>query len=171
VLKCLQNGKPVLIRPIRPDDKQLLQEGLQSLSQQSIERRFLALKKRFTSSELRYLTEVDGWDHVALVVEFPLEPVRRLIAVARYVRSQEDREAAEVAVTVLDEFQGMGLGSMLADELAWRARMRGVRRFTATMANDNVPAGRLFARLTGHLERHYTGNGVSEVEGDLVAAA
>jgi GNAT superfamily N-acetyltransferase len=170
VLKCLQNGKPVLIRPIRADDKQLLQEGLQHLSQQSIERRFLALKKRFTSSELRYLTEVDGWDHLALVVEFPLEPVRRLIAVARYVRDQDDHEAAEVAVTVLDEFQGMGLGSLLVEELAWRARMRGIRRFTATMANDNVAAGRLLAKLTSHLERHYTGAGISELEGELIAA-
>jgi GNAT superfamily N-acetyltransferase len=171
VLRCLQNGKPVLIRPIRADDKQLLQEGLQHLSRESVERRFLAFKKRFTSAELRYLTEVDGWDHVALVVELPLDPVRRLVAVARYVRSEDDPESAEIAVVVLDEYQGMGLGTLLGEELARRARMRGVRRFTGTMANDNVPAGRLFTRLTDHLERHYVGNGTSELEGDLVAAA
>ena len=170
MLKCLQNGRPVLIRPIRADDKELLQEGLQHLSETSIQRRFLAPKKRFSSSELRYLTEVDGWDHVALVVEFPMDPARRLTAVARYVRDHDDHEAAEVAVVVTDECQGMGLGSMLVEELAWRARMRGIRRFTATMANDNVAAGRLFAKLVGHLGRHYTGSGTSELEGDLIAA-
>ncbi len=170
MIKRLRNGTPVLIRQIRADDKRLLEAGLRCLSETSIQRRFLAPRKRFTSKELRYLTEVDGWNHVALVAELLTQPSRRLLAVGRYVRDPEHPEAAEVAVAVCDEFQRMGLGSLLGEELAQRARMRGVRRFTATMAGDNVPAQRLFAKLTGHLERHHAGHGVSELTGDLVAA-
>jgi RimJ/RimL family protein N-acetyltransferase len=169
VLKRLGNGTPVLIRPIRADDKHLLEEGLRHLSQTSIQRRFLSPKPRFTRSELRYLTEIDGWDHVALVAESPSQPARRLIGVARYVRHPEDPQLAEAAIVVGDEFQRRGLGSLLAEELAQRARMRGVRRFTATMAADNVPAQRLLAKLTHHLERHQAGQGVSELTADLAA--
>ena len=61
------------------------------------------------------------------------------------------------------------LGSLLADELAQRARMRGIRRFTATMGSDNVPAQRLMEKLTEHLERHHAGQGVSELTADLAA--
>jgi RimJ/RimL family protein N-acetyltransferase len=169
VLKRLRNGTPVLIRPIRADDKRLLEDGLRNLSQTSIQRRFLSPKPRFTRSELRYLTEVDGWDHVALVAESPTQPTRRLIAVARYVRHPEHPELAEAAIVVGDDFQRRGLGSLLAEELARRARMRGVLRFTATMASDNVPAQRLLAKLTDHLERHHGGQGVSELTADLAA--
>jgi hypothetical protein len=57
----------VRLRGIRPEDKPLLQEALTRLSRESIERRFLAAKPRFTDAELRYLTEVDGHELAVLV--------------------------------------------------------------------------------------------------------
>jgi GNAT superfamily N-acetyltransferase len=86
------------------------------------------------------------------------------------VRHPEHPDTAEAAIVVADEFQNRGLGSLLVEELAQRARMRGVRRFTATMASDNVPARRLLEKLTDHLERHQAGRGVPELTGDLAAA-
>jgi ribosomal protein S18 acetylase RimI-like enzyme len=169
VLKRLRDGSPVLIRPIRADDKRLLEDGLSHLSRTSIQRRFLSPKPRFTKTELRYLTEVDGWNHVALVAEAPTQPARHLIAVARYVRDPLHPESAEAAIVVGDEFQRRGLGSLLAEELAQHARVRGIRSFTATMASENQPAQRLLAKLTGHLERHHAGQGVSELTADLAA--
>jgi RimJ/RimL family protein N-acetyltransferase len=158
-----------LIRPIRPDDKALLADGLRRLSPQSAQRRFLTPKRSFSRAELRYLTEVDGRDHVALVVEYLADPVRRLIAVGRFVRLQDDPEAAEVAFTVADDWQGRGVGSLLGEKLAAEARLLGIRRFTATMASDNVPAHRLMAKLTAQLEQHHAGGGVDELVLDLAA--
>ena len=169
MFKRLPDGTPVLIRPIRPDDKSLLSTGLTQLSEESVQRRFLSPKRRFTNAELRYLTEVDGWDHLALVAEAPTSPNRRCIGVARYVRLQEDHEAAEVAFVVADDFQRRGVATVLAEELAQRAKMRGVKRFTATMASRNVAAHRLMAKLSGHLERHHAGAGVDELSGSLAA--
>ena len=159
----------MLIRPIRADDKRMLATGLQHLSRKSVQRRFLAPKTSFSRAELRYLTEVDGHDHVALVAEYPGHPVRRLIGVARFVRLDEDREAAEVAIVVADDWHRRGLGSLLATQLAAVARRSGIRRFTATMASDNVPAHRLMATLTAHLEHRHTGGGLAEVVLDLAA--
>jgi protein lysine acetyltransferase len=169
VIERLPDGAPVLIRPIRADDKRMLSDALRRLSPDSAQRRFLTPKRSFSRTELRYLTEVDGRDHVALVAEYPAEPVRRLIAVARFVRLAGDPEAAEVAITVADSWQRRGLGSLLSAQLAEEARGLGIRRFTATMAADNVAAHRLMAKLTDHLERHYAGHGVDELVLDIAA--
>ena len=169
MLKRLPDGAPILIRPIRADDKRMLVNGLRQLSDESVQRRFLTLKRSFSRAELQYLTEVDGRDHVALVAEYPGEPVRRMIAVGRFVRSQDDPYTAEVAIVVADDWHGRRLGSLMVDELAAEARRHGIRRFTATMASDNVAARRLFARLTRQLELRHVGGGVSELVLDLAA--
>lgn len=159
----------MLIRPIRAEDKRMLAEGLRRLSPESAQRRFLTPKRSFSRAELRYLTEVDGRDHVALVAEYPAAPARRLIAVGRFVKLQDDGEAAEVAITVADEWQGRGLGALLGTHLAHSARNRGIRRFTATMSSANLPAHKLMAKLTAHLEQHHVGGGVDELVLDLAA--
>jgi GNAT superfamily N-acetyltransferase len=169
VLKPLRDGTLILIRPIRHDDKRLLEAELRSLSPSSVQRRFLTAKPRYTRSELRYLTEVDGWNHMALVAESPTQAGRRLLGVGRYIRHRDDPQKAEVAIEVVDDFQGRGLGTILVEELGRRARMRGVVRFTATMSSDNVPAQRLFRRLTGQSALQHLGRGVSELTGDLAA--
>jgi RimJ/RimL family protein N-acetyltransferase len=169
MLVHLRDGTPVLIRPIRADDKRFLSQGLRNMSELSVQRRFLSPKVRFSNAELRYLTEVDGRNHVALVAESPTQPVRRLIGVARFVRLPEDPHTAEAAIVVADDWHGRGVGSKLAGALAGRARGRGIRRFTATMSSDNEPALRLMRHLTYELNRRHTGAGVSELFADLAA--
>jgi RimJ/RimL family protein N-acetyltransferase len=95
--------------------------------------------------------------------------VRRLIAVARFVRLVDDPETAEVAIVVADVWHRRGVGSLLAEELAAHARRSGVRRFAATMESDNVPAHRLMERLTRHPQEQHVGHGVSEVVLGLAA--
>jgi GNAT superfamily N-acetyltransferase len=169
VIKALRDGTLILIRPIRSDDKCLLEAELRSLSEKSVQRRFLTAKPRYTRSELRYLTEVDGWNHMALVAESPTQAGRRILGVGRYVRHRDDPQKAEVAVEVIDDFQGRGLGTVLVEELGRRARMRGVTRFTATMSSENIPAQRLFRKLTGQTALQHLGRGASELGGDLAA--
>jgi RimJ/RimL family protein N-acetyltransferase len=159
----------VVIRPIRPDDKPLLSDGLRRLSDESVHRRFLTPKRSFSGSELRYLTEINAVDHVALVAEDPADPTRHLIAVGRFVRLTDDPDAAEVAITVADNWQGRGLGSLVGAHLAHAARNRGIKRFTATMAADNRAAHRLMARLTSHLQQRHAGGGVDELVLDLAS--
>src|SRR4051795_9848910 len=67
LLHRLASGQQVWIRPISPEDAFGLQDGLRHLSAETIQRRFLGAKPRFTAAELRYLTQVDGVDHIALV--------------------------------------------------------------------------------------------------------
>jgi RimJ/RimL family protein N-acetyltransferase len=161
----LDGGIDVVIRPIRPDDKALLAAGMEHLSERSAYERFLVPKRSLSASELRYLTEVDLHDHVALVAVRPQEP-DVLVAVGRWVRLASDPEVAEIAFVVADDLQRRGLGTALADALADSARARGVRRFVATMLPDNLAAHRLFARVAQ--ERELTQEGtLHEVRGTL----
>jgi RimJ/RimL family protein N-acetyltransferase len=167
VLYDLKDGTRVVIRHIEPGDKARLEEGLRRLSEETIRKRFLAAKPSFSAAELRYLTEVDGVRHVALVAVLADDP-DTLIAVARYVALPDSPDTAELAVVVGDPFQGQGLGRRLTELLADEARERGIRRFAATMLADNRAALRLMSTFARRLER--SGHGpVRDYVADLVA--
>ena len=162
MLHHLPDGCRVVIRPIRPDDKSRLETGLQRLSQETVRRRFLAAKPRLSRTELRYLTEVDGVSHIALVVIDADDP-DTLLGVARAVRFPDEPDMAEWAIVLADHMQGRGLGKLLMTRLADAAIAVGVRRFSATMLQDNVAAQRLLRHVTDHLESDEAHGGVREV--------
>ena len=164
----LDGGTRVLIRPIEPGDKEKLVNGLRQLSEESIRRRFLAAKPRFTTAELRYLTEVDGVNHIALVAVLEDDP-EQLVAVARCVRLPDRHATAEMAIVVGDPWQNQGLGRALATALADAAKAVGIRRFAATILGDNEPARRLMRTFARRLEEGYAGYGVREVLVELAA--
>jgi GNAT superfamily N-acetyltransferase len=163
----MADGTQVLLRPIRSDDKRILSEAFGRLSPESQRLRFLAAKTRLSSSELRYLTEIDGADHVALVAVLSHRP-DAIVGVARWVRLADDPEAAEAAIVIGDPWQHQGLGRHLGMVLADTARASGVRRFTATMLSDNVAAHRLFAAISSRLRSEHHA-GVEELVADLAA--
>jgi GNAT superfamily N-acetyltransferase len=164
----LPSGPRVLIRPIEPGDKDRLVTGLRRLSDESIRKRFLAAKPRFSSAELRYLTEVDGFNHIALVAVLEDHP-NTLVAVARCVRLPDRPATAEMAIVVGDPWQNQGLGRALATALADAARATGIRRFAATMLGDNAAARRLMRTFALRLEEGHVSGGVREVLVELAA--
>jgi RimJ/RimL family protein N-acetyltransferase len=164
----LDRGARVLIRPIEPGDKERLANGLRQLSDESIRKRFLAAKPRFTAAELRYLTEVDGINHIALVAVLERDP-EQLVAVARCVRLPDRPGTAEMAIAVGDPWQTQGLGRELATRLADAALAVGIRRFAATMLGDNEAARRLMRTFSRRLEEGWAGSGVREVLVELAA--
>ena len=164
----LADGTQVWIRPIRPEDKDDLQAGLKRLSLETVQRRFLAAKPSFSSAELRYLTEIDMHDHIALAAVSVL--TGRIVAVARAVRLPEEPDTAEWAIVVADPLQGKGLGRRLIGLLAQRAQREGIEHFTATMLGDNEPVRRLLRHAQGQMERDVTRGGVRDVRLRLDAA-
>jgi RimJ/RimL family protein N-acetyltransferase len=170
----LRSGREVLIRPIRPDDGDRLSAAYDRLSPQSQYRRFFGPKPHLSPREIRYLVEVDGGDHFALVATVPSEAPtaarEQIIAVARFVRLPNDPYSAEPAIVVGDRFQGEGLATNLLLRLADAARERGISRFRATVLADNVPACRLVRGLTRAAAREQSLGTVTQTEIDLRAA-
>jgi RimJ/RimL family protein N-acetyltransferase len=151
MLATLKDNRLVRIRAIRPHDKPELAAALAALSPESQHSRFLSAKPSFSEAELRYLTEVDGWDHVALVAS-PVEDPEAIVGVARFVRDRERADTAEFAIVVDDAWQGLGLATRLAEALVARALVRGVTRFTATTLSDNHAVQRVIASIAETLE-------------------
>jgi RimJ/RimL family protein N-acetyltransferase len=164
----LEGGERVLVRPIEAGDKHRLVNGLRQLSMESIRKRFLAAKPRFTTAELRYLTEVDGVNHIALVAVLADDP-DQLVAVARCVRLPDRPGTAEMAIVVGDPWQGQGLGRELARRLGDAALAVGIRRFAATMLGDNEAARRLMRTFARRLEEGRVADGLREVTVELAA--
>lgn len=131
----LRDGGEVLVRQIGPGDREQLAREFAHLSDESRYRRFLVPVHDLTDEQITYLTNVDHHRHEALVA---LEPgTGRGVGVARYVRDYDRPDTAEAAVTVVDDWQGRGVGTLLLEALAARAREEGVDRFTALLLARN----------------------------------
>lgn len=142
----LRDGAPVLVRPIGPADRQLIKEGFLSLSEESRLRRFLVPTSILTEQELDRLTHLDYWDHFAWGA-LRSDPPREGIGVARYVRLPGEPRVAEAAVTVLDDYQRRGLGTLLLGLLSAAALTAGIVAFRAFVSEENVPMRTLLAGL------------------------
>jgi GNAT superfamily N-acetyltransferase len=163
VLQLLLDGSLVTIRPITPEDKPLLVDGLRRLSPEAVFKRFLGPKSHFTDAELRYLTEVDGHDHIAYVA------LRgdTLVAVGRVVKV--DPQTADIAIVVCDEWQGLGLGRWLARRLADAAAAEGVTHIAGTMLAGNRPALRILKHVSADFVHDDLSHGVREIVTRLAA--
>ena len=160
----LRDGSQVLIRPVQSDDAPLLADGFGRLSAESRWTRFMTVKKELSPAELRYFTDLDHHDHEALGALGHGDG--RGVGVARYIRSPRDPHAAEIAVTIVDDWQRRGLGTELLAQLSDRARQEGVHRFTALVAADNVAVAGLLRNVCASLVCR--GSGILEYEIALV---
>ena len=160
----------MLIRPVEPGDKPRLAAGLARLSRETVHRRFLAAKPRLSGTELRYLTEVDGRDHLALVAVPEAEP-ERIAGVARCVRVAPGAPTAEFAIVIGDDVQGLGLGTALTRALVEAAGAAGIERFSATALADNEAIGRLLGTVAAQVEHRPAGGGLRELLAELPRAA
>ena len=153
-----------MIRPIAAGDRERLRDSHERLSPETRYRRFLAVKPHLTSSDVRYLVDIDGSNHVALVATLPDAEGEPIVGVARFIRIPDEPDAAEVAIVIDDALQGRGVGTELLARLAEEAVARGVSRFRATMFADNLAVHRLFESLAaGPVQRRRLGE-ISEME-------
>lgn len=144
----LKDGTPAVLRAVLPTDKPFLVEGFRLLSDTSRYRRFLHYKARLTPDELRYFTEVDGANHYALGVLVSQDGVDIPAGIGRIVRGGPgDTETAEMALTVLDDFQSRGVGRLLVEHLMVAARERRILRVRWTLLASNDPMRRLIRRV------------------------
>ncbi|HVY49121.1 MAG TPA: GNAT family protein [Minicystis sp.] len=148
----LAGGQRVEIRAIRPADKDELRRAFERLSPESRLSRFLSPKSRLDDEQLRFLTEVDGKDHVAIVAvtDSPDLKSEYGLGVARFIRMPPG-DVAEGAVTVVDAMQNRGLGTLLLRVLAGLAHDRGIRAFRAEVLADNTRIRNLLDAAGGHV--------------------
>jgi RimJ/RimL family protein N-acetyltransferase len=153
----LRDGSPVLLRQIRPEDRDQLAEGVARLSPSSRYLRFQRNIDALTDTQLDYLTDVDHHDHEAIVALDRRHPERPGVGVARYIREPYEPTVAEAAITVADEYHGQGAGTLLLGALAARARAAGIEVFRSYVLDGNVAMLEVFDNLGAVRERETDG--------------
>lgn len=161
----LKDGTPVVLRLLRPEDKETLRTGFERLSPESRYTRFFAAKQTLNDDELRYLTEIDQETHFAIgaVLDRPASagpPVG--LGVARFISFGDAEHTAEAAVAVSDEMQGRGLGKLLFMRLCAAATERGVERFRCEVLGTNASMKHLIDHVTPE-RRVEVGSGVMSI--------
>lgn len=157
----LRDGRLLAIEPITPAARPLIEQAMARVSAESSRRRFFTPRFRLSDRELDALTVLDGHDRFALgAVVHGRDGSREGVGVARFVRMRERDDSAEVAVLIVDAFQGQGVGRTLLARLALAALARGIARFRGMVMTDNDPMLKL-------LSRHAPGLTMARVDGHL----
>jgi acetyltransferase len=168
----MNDGTPVLIRPIRPEDEPLMVKFHETISERSVYHRYLeALQftERVAHERLTRICFIDYDREIALVAELdPPGGEKRIIGISRLKKAQGTTEG-DVAALVSDEFQGRGLGTELTRRIIEVASDEGLSRVCGDLLPDNY-----FARIAEHLGfrlRRAAADGVAKAELDLRVVA
>lgn len=144
----LRDGSRAVIWGLLPEDREGLREAYEHLSPETKLHRFLTAVPHLTDAMLDHLVDqVDGVDHVARVLfVIDEDSVGQPAGLARMIRYADEPDAADVAVTVDDAYQGRGVATALLEDLL-RHRPEGVVRIVTVVAADNDPSLAMLRRL------------------------
>ena len=161
----LRDGTHVRLRLVRPEDAALVRDGFARLSPESRYTRFLSPKTSLSDEELRYLCEIDHENHFAIGAELdgPEHATPVGLGIARFVRLPGRPDAAEAAITVVDEYQRRGLGKLLLERLVAAAAERGIERFRCEVLGSNAAMTALLAQISPDRTTE-SGAGVMSIE-------
>ena len=132
-------GEVVYFRPIKATDESMMQDFFYSLSDRSIYQRYFTPLRALPHHTVQTMTTIDYEKDMAIVGVVRREGRERIIAVARYGILGERPELAEMAFTVRDDWQNIGIGTYLLNYLAEIGQECGVTAFTAEILENNGP--------------------------------
>jgi RimJ/RimL family protein N-acetyltransferase len=160
----LDNGKSIEIRALTPDDRAALQTAVDRTSAQTLYRRFFSPRGALTEAEFEYFLDVDFIDHVALVAKAEEGGRPVIVGGARFIVIKPRR--AELAIAVIDAYQGQGIGLALVKCLVQVAQEIGIRELIADVLAENVGMLKVFDRCGFPLTKEREG-GVIHIAIDL----
>ncbi|HEO72160.1 MAG TPA: GNAT family N-acetyltransferase, partial [Candidatus Hydrogenedentes bacterium] len=169
VCECtMRDGRPVTVRPIRPEDEELMVRFHESLSNDTVYFRFLRLLSRdqlVKHERLSRLCFIDYDRSMALLaLDKTVDPgaEQRLLGVARFVKLY-GTDDADFAIMIRDDVQGQGLGKTLMQRLIEVARAEHVRRLVGTILSENRPMLRMCAGLGFKLHKPVGDDTIAEL--------
>jgi len=143
----VNDGRELVIRPIRPEDARIEQEFVRNLSDESRYFRFMQLVHELTPALLARFTQIDYDREMALIaVHRAGQADETQVAVVRYVMDA-DEQSCEFALTVADDWQGKGVGHYIMNELMRIAQKRGLQRIHGEVLSANTHMLGLMRRM------------------------
>ncbi|MFP4100722.1 bifunctional acetate--CoA ligase family protein/GNAT family N-acetyltransferase [Coleofasciculus sp.] len=162
----LNDGTPITIRPIRPEDEPLIVQFHQTLSEESVYLRYFSLMKlsrRIAHERLTRICFIDYDREMALVADYknPQTGNHEILGVARLSKMHGINEG-EFAMLISDPYQRRGLGTELLKRIIHVGRQEKLTRITADILAENVPMQKVAEKVGFHLER--AGNDLVKAE-------
>jgi GNAT superfamily N-acetyltransferase len=139
----LRDGREFQIRAFKAHDRTGLLAALGRSSALSVYRRFFSARRDMSERELEFFTKINFDDHVALVALVDEDDEPTIVGGARYIKVEAIR--AEMALAVMDLYQGQGIGTALVRHLAEIARAAGIKELIAEVLSDNAAMLKVFS--------------------------
>src|ERR687893_1233734 len=170
-----KNGKPIIVRPIRPEDEPLMVRFHESLSERSVYMRYfhaMNLTRRTAHERLTRICFIDYDREMALVAEGtnPETSEPEILGVSRLSRNHSVLDEAEFSLLVNDVYQRQGVGTVLLEKILEVARDEGLHRLIAEILPENRAMQHLSRKFGFHL-RHDVKGGVIRADLDLYQMA
>lgn len=148
VAETLRNGLAVIVRALRPDDRERMAQAIARLDRESIYKRLFSYRRELTEAGLDRIMRFDPDQEVALVVTVGEGAQETVIGAGRYIAgaAHEGRRSAEVAFMVEEDYHGLGIAGRILGHLAGIARARGIGAFEAEVLAGNNAMLAVFAR-------------------------
>jgi RimJ/RimL family protein N-acetyltransferase len=144
--ESLRDGREIEIRALRPDDKDDMLMAISRTDAQSLQRRFFVVKRGFSEKEIAFFMNIDFVNHVALVALAGEDGRQVIIGGGRYIVT-EPGKAAEIAFVVVDDYQGLGIGTLLMRHIAVLARTAGLKELVAEVLPENAAMRKVFGKF------------------------
>jgi RimJ/RimL family protein N-acetyltransferase len=142
--ETLRNGRRLEVRAFRPEDRDNFIAAVGRIGPLTRYRRFFTLKTSFTEREKDFFLNIDFDKHVALNALLDEAGRQVVVAAGRYVLVQPKK--AEVAFTVIDQYQGQGIAPILLRHLIGIARSAGLQTLIAEVLTENSQMLKVFER-------------------------
>jgi len=143
--RTTEDGMTVRLRPVRISDESLLKEFFYSLSDQSMYRRFISHRKDMPHERLQEFVVIDYTRDTIVLATVGDQEREVVLGVGQY-GVDEELHSAEVAFAVRDDYQNLGIGSILLSYLTLLAKRQGLLGFTAEVLVENVPMLHVFEK-------------------------
>ncbi len=157
-----KSGLEFLVRPLKITDESLYREFLHNLSDLSLYRRFISKRQDMPHERIQQLIVIDYSREMAVAAVIGDEKQETIIGIGRYYIDPE-RQIAEVAFAVRDDYQGQGIGYELLSYLTYLAKRAGLRGFTADVLAQNEPMLHVFKKGGFKIEKRIIA-GICEME-------
>ncbi|MBE9505935.1 MAG: GNAT family N-acetyltransferase, partial [Chloroflexi bacterium] len=155
--RTTRSSLEVLLRPVRISDEPLLKNFFYALSDQSMFRRFMSVRKDMPHERLQEFVVIDYTREIVMLASIQRGETEEIVAVGQY-GIDESTHSAEVAIVVKDEYHDRGIGTELLSYLALLAKRHGLLGFTAEVLVENKPMLHLFEKMGFDLQKRAAGD-------------
>jgi len=155
-------GFPILLRPVKISDEPLVKDFFYSLSDQSLYRRFISVRKDMPHERLQEFVIIDYTKEMVILATIKDTEIEKVAAVGQYGINGQTH-SAEVSLVVRDDYQNKGIGTTLLSYLTYLAKREGLMGFTAEVLVENRPMLHLFEKMGFDIQKQ-SAQGVYELK-------